>query len=132
MTANPPSSTPAYTVVYDGQCTVCGHLAEVLRSWDRTGIFEIVPSTVADIEKRFPSIPLADYKESMQLFGPGGQRWQGAASVEQILRLLPKGKLVAWVFGIPFMRPLAERGYRWFARNRYKFGCGDHCSIRPR
>ena len=28
-------------------------------------------------------------------------------------------------------RPLAERFYRWFARNRYKFGCGEHCQFRP-
>jgi predicted DCC family thiol-disulfide oxidoreductase YuxK len=35
------------------------------------------------------------------------------------------------VFSIPFARPLAERFYRWFARNRYRLGCGEHCSFKP-
>ena len=26
---------------------------------------------------------------------------------------------------------LAERFYRWFARNRYRLGCGEHCQFRP-
>ena len=67
----------------------------------------------------------------MQLVGPGGRTWQGAAAIEHILDVLPKGKLVSWIFSIPFVRPLAERFYRWFARNRYKLGCGDHCASRP-
>jgi len=28
------------------------------------------------------------------------------------------------------VRPLAERFYRWFARNRYRLGCGEHCQFR--
>ena len=37
----------------------------------------------------------------------------------------------SWIFSIPFVRPLAERFYRWFARNRYRLGCGEHCQFRP-
>jgi predicted DCC family thiol-disulfide oxidoreductase YuxK len=29
------------------------------------------------------------------------------------------------------VRPLVDKFYRWFARNRYRLGCGDHCSVRP-
>jgi predicted DCC family thiol-disulfide oxidoreductase YuxK len=43
---------------------------------------------------------------------------------------MPKGKLVSWVFKLPYARPLAERFYRWFARNRYRLGCGEHCTYR--
>ena len=53
------------------------------------------------------------------------------AAIEQIIDQLPKGKLITWVFSIPFVRPLAERFYRWFARNRYRLGCGEHCQFRP-
>jgi predicted DCC family thiol-disulfide oxidoreductase YuxK len=24
-----------------------------------------------------------------------------------------------------------DRFYRWFARNRYRLGCGEHCAVRP-
>ena len=66
----------------------------------------------------------------MQVIGPHGETWQGAAAIEKLLDALPKGWLMSWVFSIPFVRPLAERFYRWFARNRYKMGCGTHCQLR--
>ncbi len=119
-----------YTVVFDGYCKVCGRVIGVLRNWDRDELLEMVPSQAPGVKARFPWIPERAYTESVQLIGPNGTTWQGAAAVEQILRVLPHGRLVAWVFTIPFVRPLAERFYRWFARNRYRLGCGEHCQLR--
>ena len=119
-----------YVVVYDGTCKVCGRIVNVLQRWDRERVLEIIPSQTPGIRARFPWIPSRAYTESVQLIGPGGKTYQGAAAVEHILDVLPKGKLLTWVFSIPFARPLAERFYRWFARNRYKLGCGEHCSFR--
>ena len=119
-----------YTVVYDGSCKVCGRLVKMLRKWDKKEMLEIIPSQTAGIHARFPWIPARAYAESVQLIGPGGRTWQGAAAVERIIDVMPKGKLITWVFSIPFVRPLAERFYRWFARNRYKLGCGEHCTYR--
>ena len=124
-----PTGRP-YTVVYDGTCTVCGKLVKLLRKWDRKGMLEILPSQNPCVRSRFPWIPERAYLESVQLIGPGGRTWQGAAAIEQITDLMPKGKLLTWVFSIPFVRPLAEKFYRWFARNRYKLGCGAHCQLR--
>jgi predicted DCC family thiol-disulfide oxidoreductase YuxK len=120
-----------YVVVYDGNCKVCGRIVRVLTRWDREGKLEIIPSNTPGIRARFPWIPNRAYAESVQLIGPGGRTYQGAAAVEHILDVLPKGKLITWIFSIPFARPLAERFYRWFARNRYRLGCGEHCSFRP-
>jgi predicted DCC family thiol-disulfide oxidoreductase YuxK len=121
-----------YTVVYDGQCKVCGRVVKLLRRWDaRSNLLEIIPSQTPGLQARFPWIPARAYLESVQLVGPGGQTWQGAAAVERLLDTLPKGGLVTWVFSIPFARPLAERFYRWFARNRYRLGCGEHCTAHP-
>jgi predicted DCC family thiol-disulfide oxidoreductase YuxK len=119
-----------YTVVYDGTCTICGKLVKMLRKWDRDGMLEILPSQNSCVRSRFPWIPDRAYLESVQLIGPGGRTWQGAAAIEHIIDLMPKGKLLTWVFSIPFVRPLAEKFYRWFARNRYKMGCGTHCQLR--
>ena len=134
---SPGSTSPAfpcegcpYTVVYDGTCKVCGKLVGLLRKWDRHRILEIVPSQRPGVQARFPWIPARAYLESVQLVGPGGRTWQGASAIEQLLDVLPKGKLISWIFSIPFVRPLAERFYRWFARNRYKLGCGSHCQSR--
>jgi predicted DCC family thiol-disulfide oxidoreductase YuxK len=67
----------------------------------------------------------------VQLVGPGGTTWQGAAAIERLLDVLPRGGLLGWVFSVPFVRALADRFYRWFARNRYRLGCGEHCALKP-
>ena len=120
-----------YTVVYDGGCKVCGRLVALLRKWDRRDELEIVPSQQPGVMARFPWIPARAYVEAVQLIGPGGRTWSGAAAIEELLNVLPKGRLLSWVFKIPFVRVIADRFYKWFARNRYHFGCGDHCQTRP-
>lgn len=121
-----------YTVIYDGNCRVCGRLVRMLASWDRHGILEITPSQVPGVRARFPWIRARAYEESVQVVrGADGTTWQGAAAIEAIIDAMPKGWAIAWVFRIPLVRPLAERFYRWFARNRYRLGCGAHCTYRP-
>jgi predicted DCC family thiol-disulfide oxidoreductase YuxK len=121
-----------YTVVYDGHCKVCGRLVGVLRGWDaRSRLLEIVPSQMPGLDARFPWIPPGAYVESLQVVGPGGKTWQRAEAIEQLLGVLPRGGWIAWVFRIPLVRGLADRFYRWFARNRYRLGCGEHCAMHP-
>jgi predicted DCC family thiol-disulfide oxidoreductase YuxK len=90
-----------------------------------------VPSQAAGVTARFPWIPPRAYSEALQLVAASGHTWQGAAAIEQLLDVLPRGKLVSWLFKIPFMRTIADKVYRWFARNRYRLGCGEHCQSRP-
>ena len=120
-----------FTVVYDGACRVCQRSVNVLRSWDRKGLLAIVASQTPGVHARFPWIPARAYAESLQLIDRDGRTWQGAAALEQLLTILPRGRLVSWIFQIPFVRVIAEVLYRWFARNRYRLGCGDHCQYRP-
>jgi predicted DCC family thiol-disulfide oxidoreductase YuxK len=121
----------AYTVVYDGDCRVCTRLATVLRQWDRPQRLEVVSSQQQGVMARFPWIPPRAYAEALQLVAADGTTWQGAAAIERLLDVLPRGRLLSWVFRIPFVRGLADRFYRWFARNRYRLGCGAHCQSRP-
>jgi predicted DCC family thiol-disulfide oxidoreductase YuxK len=125
------SPSRPYTIVYDGACKVCQALVRRLVKWDRHAVFEIIPSQGAGVHARFPWIPARAFTQSVQLVRRDGRTWQGAAALEAIIDQLPKGKLITWVFSIPFVRPLAERVYRWFARNRYRLGCGEHCQFRP-
>ena len=120
-----------YTIVYDGACKVCQGLVRRLERWDKHRVLEIVPSQGPGVRARFPWIPARSFAQSVQLIRRDGHTWQGAAAIEAIIDQLPKGKLITWVFSIPFVRPLAERFYRWFARNRYRLGCGEHCEFRP-
>jgi predicted DCC family thiol-disulfide oxidoreductase YuxK len=120
-----------YAVVYDGDCRVCTRMAGVLKRWDTAASLDVVPSQAPGVQERFPWIAPAAYRESLQLVHRSGETWQGAAAVERVLDVLPRGRWISWVFSLPFARPLAERLYRWFARNRYRLGCGDHCQYRP-
>jgi predicted DCC family thiol-disulfide oxidoreductase YuxK len=120
-----------YTCVYDGMCKVCTRLSNALKRWDRDQQIEVVPSQAPGVMARFPWIPARAYVDALQLVGPHGETWQGAAAIEKLLEILPKGKLVGWIFKIPYVRALADRFYRWFARNRYKLGCAEHCQSRP-
>jgi predicted DCC family thiol-disulfide oxidoreductase YuxK len=121
-----------YTVVYDGHCKVCNRMVKVLAKWDRNNELEIVPSQTPGVPQRFPWIPARSYIDSVQVVRRrDGKTWQAAAALEELLNALPKGRLISWLFTIPFVRPLVDKLYRWFARNRYKFGCSDHCAVRP-
>jgi predicted DCC family thiol-disulfide oxidoreductase YuxK len=121
-------SDKRFTVIYDGDCGVCINLAGVLREWDRNEELEITPSQAPGVKERFPWISQRAYSEALQVVRiPDGTTSQGAAAIETLLNTIPKGRLVSWLFKIPFMRPAAERFYRWFARNRYRMGCGKHC-----
>jgi predicted DCC family thiol-disulfide oxidoreductase YuxK len=121
----------AYTVVFDGDCRICTRLSRVLRDWDAGRQIEVVSSQQPGVTARFPWIPPRAYAEALQLIAADGTTWQGAAAIEQLLTVLPRGRLISWVFRIPFVRTLADRFYRWFARNRYRLGCGAHCQSRP-
>lgn len=120
-----------YTVIYDGHCKVCARLVKLLTKWDRRNDLEIIPSQTPGVHARFPWIPARAYVESVQVIrNSDGRTWQAAGALEELLGVLPKGRLISWLFSIPFVRPLADKFYRWFARNRYKLGCGDHCQVR--
>jgi predicted DCC family thiol-disulfide oxidoreductase YuxK len=118
-----------YTVVYDGQCKVCNRLVGVLRTWDKPGMLELTPFQNTSVLSRFPWIPAEEYAKAMQLVGPGGKTWAGAQAIEQLLEILPRGGMIGWVFKVPVVGWLFDKFYRWFARNRYRFGCGEHCVL---
>ncbi|MDQ6870553.1 MAG: DUF393 domain-containing protein [Gemmatimonadota bacterium] len=120
-----------YTVIYDGECKVCGRMVKMLAKWDRNHELEIIASQAPGVRERFPWIPPRAYVESVQVVrATDGKTWQAAGALEELLKTLPTGRLVSWLFRIPLVRPLVDLFYRWFARNRYRFGCGEHCQPR--
>lgn len=118
--------TERMTVIYDGGCRACGRMIALLGRWDRRGRFELLPYQDAAVAVRFPSITTAELREALQLVGPSGERWSGAAAVERIVAELPGGSPIGRLLRIPLIGALADRLYRWFARHRYRFGCA-HC-----
>jgi predicted DCC family thiol-disulfide oxidoreductase YuxK len=121
-----------YTVIYDGHCRICSRMVKWLAKWDGNHELEIIASQDRAVRERFPWIPTRSYVESVQVIRTrDGKTWQAAAALEELFTVLPKGRLISWLFKIPFVRPLVDKFYRWFARNRYRMGCGEHCAVRP-
>jgi predicted DCC family thiol-disulfide oxidoreductase YuxK len=118
-----------WTLVYDGNCGVCKKAVRAIARWDRRHEVELLPSQDPCVSARFPWIPPQAYAEAMQLIGPGGGTTQGADAIEELLRILPRGWMLGWIFKLPLVGWLADKLYRWFARNRYRFGCGEHCRV---
>jgi len=118
-----------YTVIYDGQCNVCTRSVELLTKWDRNHDLEIIPSQTPGVREKFPWITPRAYADSIQVVrNQDGKTWQGAAALEELLDVLPKGRLISRLFRIPLVRPLVDKSYGWFARNRYRLGCDEHCA----
>lgn len=130
-TGAPAESGRPYTVVYDGTCKVCGRLVRLLERWDTRELIEVLPSQNTSVLTRFRWIAPERYADAMQLIGPRNRTWEGSAAIEELLRILPRGELLGWAYRVPFFDVLFDRFYRWFARNRYRFGCGEHCQSRP-
>lgn len=129
MAGAPPRS---YAVVYDGDCAVCGRIVARLQTWDRENRLDIMAAQAQGVRARFPWIPERAFAESLQVVRVSdGTTWEGAAALEELLGVLPRGRRVSWIFALPFARPLAEKAYRWFARNRHRMGCGSHCRAHP-
>lgn len=121
--------SPRYTVIYDGDCKVCGRSVKLLTRWDRNHELEMIPSQTPGVQAKFPWITSRAYVDSIQVVRTlDGRTWQGGAALEELLNVLPRGRLISWLFKIPFMRPLVDKLYMWFARNRYSLGCGEHCA----
>ena len=130
MTSRIEEGSRRYAVIYDGQCKVCSRSMKLLTKWDRNRDLEIIPSQAPGLRERFAWIIPRAYVDSIQVVRTrDGRTWQGAGALEELLNILPKGRLVSWLFTIPFVRPLADRFYRLFARNRYRLGCEDHCAV---
>lgn len=102
----------------------------VLRALDAQAQLAFVASQEPGVAERFPWISASACAESLQLVAPDGTSWQGAAAVEQLLRLLPRSRWISRLFRIPGARPIADGLYRVVARNRYRLGCGKHCGVR--
>lgn len=123
------SESGRWILVFDGECGFCRRSVEWIRDRDRDGRIEPVPFQSDRVGPEFRGVRRQAFEHAMHLFSPEGRGWSGARAGEQILRLLPRWRWVAPLFGIPGVRGLAERVYRIVADHRHRLGCGDHCDL---
>lgn len=132
MHAGPASGGRPWTLVYDGTCNVCSRLARRVARWDSRHVIQMIASQNDTVATRFSWISPEDFRAAMYLIAADGRSWSGAAAARKLLAILPYGFLLGWLWGLPTFGALADRGYRLFSRNRYRFGCSKHCPVAPR
>jgi predicted DCC family thiol-disulfide oxidoreductase YuxK len=116
-----------HTLVYDGDCRLCRRSVALVHAWDRDGLVECVPFQDDSVPARFPVLTREACERAMQLVAPDGGVVEGAAAIERLLTLLPRGGALAWMLRLPLIGALADRAYRRVAKDRLRFGCGEHC-----
>lgn len=112
-----------WTLIYDGDCEFCRRSVGLVDRWDVRDRIDLVPFQSADLERY--GIPRSAAEEAMHLLDPGGTVWRGAEAAREMLRLLPGGRPLGWLFRLPGFPALAERVYAWIARRRHRFGCSS-------
>lgn len=128
----PATAARQWTLVYDGDCRFCRQCVAILDAWDRRGRLGFAPFQTEDALAALPPIPREALEQAMHLVGPDDAVLAGAAAAPAILRLLPGGRAVAWLFAVPGVPWLAARVYRAVARNRHRLGCGSSACTRGR
>ena len=123
------------TVLYDGRCRVCTAGADRIRAMDRRGRLDVVSMHDASVAARFPEIQREALLEEMHVVLPDGRVVRGHWAVREVFRQLGTWRrILAAAWWLPGFSWLANKAYRWFARNRYRFNktvnCdGDVCGL---
>lgn len=78
----------------------------------------MLPLQDPDLEFRFPSISRGRCREELHVINERGEIFTGAAAVRETLARLPGASVMNFPFHVPGGMWMAERMYRWVARNR--------------
>jgi predicted DCC family thiol-disulfide oxidoreductase YuxK len=109
-------------VLYDGHCRFCTRSAMRLVRLvgaDRVHVLSFREPGVVD---HFPGLTHERCMAAMQLVEPDGRVWAGGAAAARALARRPVVGKAALVYFVPGARQVADAGYRWAARNRYRLG----------
>lgn len=104
------------TLVYDGDCGICRYWVNY---WEQLTDNSVCYRTYQDTAANFPSIPLEEFKRSIQLIEPNGRVSSGAAATYRVLSYAPGHQGWSWAYDhVPGVAPLSEYAYTFFSRRR--------------
>lgn len=110
-----------FTVLYDGNCSLCRVSVDRLRRFDTHHRVEILDLHNPSTAQRFPQINREEAMRLMQAVDARGRVFSGADAWARIGSQLPGWKLVSWILLVPGIHWLAAKIYAWIARNRYRW-----------
>lgn len=89
-----------------------------------------MPSQARAVVPGLPPLTDEALDQAMHLVEPGGKVSRGGYAVGPLLRYLPGGWLIRWLFWLPGVSAVSHALYRQVARRRHRWGCGgDGCAF---
>lgn len=113
------NTSPRPTLIYDAHCALCEATKNFLSRWDWCHTIRYLHFQEDQAKALLPQLAGKEYLEAMFFLDETGQNWKGPEAAREILRHLPFGRPLAWLFHLPGVPFLADRLYTWIARNRY-------------
>jgi predicted DCC family thiol-disulfide oxidoreductase YuxK len=104
------------TLVYDGDCGICGYWVSYWR--ELTGE-RVIYRPYQEAAPDFPTISPESFQRAIQLIEPAGQVYSGAAATFRVLGQAPGRSAWWWCYvHLPGFAAMAEWAYTYFARRR--------------
>jgi predicted DCC family thiol-disulfide oxidoreductase YuxK len=110
----------AATIIYDPDCGFCRWCLGKVLAWDRDRALLPVPLGSEEADRLLADLPGAERSASWHLVDQGGIVNSAGAAFSPLFRLLPGGSALA--AGVARFPHGVERGYRWVAGNRSRWG----------
>ena len=113
------TNSPQLIIFYDGGCPLCAIEMRHLQRLNLKGQLGFEDIMAPDFAERFPTLDWQALNERIHALKANGTMLIGLDVTYEAWRLVGKGWLYAplrW----PVIKPLADRFYLWFARNRYR------------
>jgi predicted DCC family thiol-disulfide oxidoreductase YuxK len=102
---------------FDADCGIC---FAAMRLLARLDLFQRIEGVPTALRRDLPEgVDPAELDRTMLVVEPEtGRWWVRSAAIGRIVRALPGGGFVAWVFQVPGLRSLLDRAYARLAENR--------------
>jgi predicted DCC family thiol-disulfide oxidoreductase YuxK len=114
-------------VLYDGRCRLCTGGANRIRRFDEEHRLEVLSLHDPETAARFPTIERAAVLAEMHFVRPDGTIARGHDAVREVLRVIPRYRWLSLFWNLPGFSFVADRAYKWVARNRYRWNTGVVC-----
>lgn len=120
-------------LVFDGDCGFCTWSAARIQRW-AAGALDVEPWQRADLTAL--GLTEAQCSAAVQFVDADGVASGGAAVARALLRCREPWRTAGRVLALPWLRPVAERGYVMVAANRHRLpgatpACALHGDERP-
>jgi predicted DCC family thiol-disulfide oxidoreductase YuxK len=114
-------------VLYDGRCRLCTGGADRIRRFDTEHALEVLDLHDPAVAARYPTIRREDVLAEMHFVRPEGTIAKGHQAVREVLRVIPRYRWLALFWTLPGFDFVADRAYKWVAKNRYRWNRSVTC-----